>query len=110
MTLTAPSSSLGAKAAEAGLVCPDVVYCYDMEVGADVVPVPGDEEVEEFLLMDVEEVKWAMLGGEFKDNCALVMLDFFVRKGILTQEGEGDFVEIVQRMHRRLPVRIAPPA
>lgn len=95
--------------AEAGLVCPDVIYCYDLELPADVVPTPGDDEVETFQLMDVEEVKKAMLNEEFKDNCSLVMLDFFIRHGIVTEENENDFVEIVQRMHRRLPMRISPP-
>lgn len=94
---------------ESGLVCPDVIYCYDLELPPDVIPKPGDDEVETFQLMDVEEVKGAMLNEDFKDNCNLVMLDFFIRHGIVTEENERDFVEIVQRMHRRLPMRISPP-
>lgn len=94
---------------ESGLVCPDVIYCYDLELPSDVIPKPGDDEVETFQLMDVEEVKGAMLNEDFKDNCNLVMLDFFIRHGIVTEENERDFVEIVQRMHRRLPMRISPP-
>ena len=102
-------TSAATSPAEAGLVCPDVIYCYDLELPADVVPTPGDDEVEAFELMDVEAVKRAMLNEEFKDNCNLVMLDFFIRHGIITDENESDFVEIVQRMHRRLPMRISPP-
>lgn len=94
---------------EAGLVCPDVIYCYDLELPSDIIPTPGDDEVETFQLMEVEEVKKAMLNEEFKDNCNLVMLDFFIRHGIVTEDNEPDFVEIVQRMHRRLPLRISPP-
>jgi len=40
--------------------------------------------------------------GAFKPNCALVVLEFLVRHGILTAENEPDYVEIVARLHRRL--------
>jgi 8-oxo-dGTP pyrophosphatase MutT (NUDIX family) len=87
---------------EASIV-PDVIYVYDLEVGADVKPVPEDGEVKEFYLMGVEEVKDALARNEFKTNSAVVMIDFFVRHGIITEENEKDYVEIVMRMHRRLP-------
>lgn len=41
-----------------------------------------------------------MAKGEFKPNCALLMLDFFIRHGILTAENEKDFEEIKSRIHR----------
>ena len=85
------------------LVQPNTVFVYDLEVGKDVKPVPKDGEVQDFYLMSVEEVKEALLAGEFKTNSAVVMIDFFVRHGILTEENERDYVEIVARMHRRLP-------
>nr|POE74715.1 uncharacterized protein CFP56_37246 [Quercus suber] len=88
---------------DAGRVSGDCVYVYDLEVDAETVPVPKDGEVKEFYLMDVEEVKAALARGEFKTNSAVVMLDFFVRHGILTAENERDYVEIVSRMHRILP-------
>ena len=43
-----------------------------------------------------------MCRGEFKPNCALLMLDFFIRHGILTPENEADFDEIKSRLHRPL--------
>jgi 8-oxo-dGTP pyrophosphatase MutT (NUDIX family) len=87
---------------ETGLLQPEVQYVYDLELPGDVIPKPGDDEVEEFYLWGVEEVKAAMAKGEFKPNCALVVLDFFIRRGILTTETENDFIEIVSRLHRRL--------
>lgn len=93
---------------ESGLVVPDLVYCFDMELAADMVPTPRDDEVKEFYLMSVEEVKAALRRREFKTNCAVVMIDFFIRHGILTAEEEGEYVEIVARMHRRLPFRTSP--
>lgn len=93
---------------DAGLCVPDVIYCYDLEVPAAqadvVVPAPRDDEVEQFYLWSLDETRDAMARGEFKPNTALVLLDFFIRHGILTEENEPDFVEIQARLHRRLPV------
>lgn len=74
-----------------------------MEVGIDVVPKPSDDEVEVFYLMTISQVKAALQRGAFKPNCAVILLDFFVRHGILTAENEPDYAEIVSRIHRRLP-------
>ena len=80
---------------------PEVQYVYDLELGEDVIPKPSDDEVAEFNLMTVEEVKQALTDGKFKPNCALVLLDFFVRHGILTERDAG-YIEILARLHRRL--------
>ncbi|KAF3770028.1 hypothetical protein M406DRAFT_335786 [Cryphonectria parasitica EP155] len=97
---------------DTGLCCPDVIYVYDLEIPADqaeaVVPRPRDDEVEQFYLWDLDTVRAAMARGEFKANTALVLLDFFVRHGIVTDENEPDYVEIVSRLHRRVPVPTAP--
>ncbi|KAF2873450.1 thiamine pyrophosphokinase [Massariosphaeria phaeospora] len=87
---------------ETRLLQPECQYVYDLELPADVTPKPGDDEVEEFYLWSVDEVQRAMARGEFKPNCALVVLDFFVRHGILTAENEKDYIEIVSRLHRKL--------
>lgn len=87
---------------ETGLLQPEVQYVYDLELPEDVVPKPGDDEVDEFYLWSVQEVQEAMARGEFKPNCSLVVLDFLVRHGILTEANEGDYIEIVSRLHRRL--------
>ena len=58
--------------------------------------------------MDVDEIQEALSRGEFKTNSAVVMLDFFIRHGIITSDNEKDYVEIMQRMHRRLPFPTAP--
>ncbi|KAB2579422.1 hypothetical protein BFW01_g6194 [Lasiodiplodia theobromae] len=86
---------------ETGLLQPESQYVYDLELPEDVVPKPNDNEVESFKLMTTEEVQTALRKGEFKPNCALVMLDFFVRHGILTPENEPDYLDIVSRLHRR---------
>jgi 8-oxo-dGTP pyrophosphatase MutT (NUDIX family) len=96
------------KRRETDMISPEVLYLYDLELPADVVLKPQDDEVERFYLMDVDEVKEAMARSEFKTNSAVVMIDFFVRHGIITAENEPDYVTIISRMHRRLPVATAP--
>ncbi|KAH7068919.1 NUDIX hydrolase domain-like protein [Paraphoma chrysanthemicola] len=87
---------------ETNLMQPECQYIYDLELPEDTIPKPGDDEVEEFYLWSIDEVKQAMENGEFKPNCALVVLDFLVRHGFLTSENDKDFIEIVSRLHRRL--------
>lgn len=86
---------------ETKLLQPEVQYIYDLELAEDVEPKPSDDEVEAFELMTVDEARVALRDGEFKPNCAVVLLDFFVRHGLLTSEDEG-YLEIVARLHRRL--------
>lgn len=85
---------------ETRLLQPECQYVYDLELPEDVVPKPSDDEVAGFELMSLEEVEEALRDGEFKPNCALILLDFFIRHGILTAEEEG-YVEIVTRLHRK---------
>ncbi|KAG8701040.1 hypothetical protein FRC11_012482 [Ceratobasidium sp. 423] len=91
-----------------GNLQPEVEYTYDMLCpSADdlaFVPKPLDGEVESFELMNWEAVIEKMKAGEFKRNSALVLLDFFVRHGIVTPENEPNYLEIVTRMHGRFGV------
>ena len=87
---------------ETGLLQPEIQYIYDIELPDDFVPKPGDDEVQGFELWDVERIRMALAAGEFKPNCALVMLDFFIRHGVLTPENEPDYGFIIPRLHRRL--------
>lgn len=102
--VTYVAESAAGSGGDFGLCVPDVLYCYDLEVGDDVIPKPQDDEVEGFSLMTVNEVKGALLREEFKTNCASVMIDFFIRHGIMTDDNEPDYLEIVTRLHRTLPV------
>ncbi|KAF2405195.1 hypothetical protein EJ06DRAFT_469314 [Trichodelitschia bisporula] len=88
---------------ECGLLQPECQYLYDMDLtdsGAECAP--NDDEVESFKLMEVAAVKSALRNGEFKPNCAMVMLDFLLRHGHIVMEDEPDYGEIVARLHRRL--------
>ena len=87
---------------ETGLCQPECQYIYDLELPSNIVPKPGDDEAVDFQLLTVDEVQQAMALGKFKPNCALLLLEFFVRHGVLTAENEPDYIEIVARLHRRL--------
>eukprot|EP01036_Dinobryon_divergens_P022701 gene22701-30983_t len=65
----------------------DVLYCYDLELPADFTPRPVDGEVERFDLRPVEWVVEKVVEGmEYKPNCNLVLIDFFVRHGFITPD------------------------
>ena len=57
--------------------------------------------------MTVDETKVAVLNEEFKDNSAVVMIDFFIRHGLITED-EKDYIELGTRSHRRLPIPTRP--
>lgn len=82
----------------------DIIYVFDLEMPGDVIPRPGDDEVEEFVLMECGEVIERMSKGEFKPNVCPVMIDFLVRRGFVTKENEGDFEEIRRRLRREIPM------
>lgn len=83
---------------EHGLLVPDTVYIYDIELKEDVIPRPQDDEVEEFYLMTVQEVTDALQRARFKANCAVVMIDFFIRHGIITEANESESVNLSMRI------------
>ena len=86
---------------ELGLLAPEVQFTYEMKVGTEFVPKPGDDnEVESITLFHVEEVKKALGNGEFTPANGCVVLDFFVGHGIVTFENEENYVEIAWRLHR----------
>jgi len=96
------------KSKRSGLFSIAVLYMYDIELPETMIPAPGDDEVEGFELMTVKEVKNAMFKQELKPNSSLVMMDFFIRHGIMSEENEPGYAEISARLRRRLPVAITP--
>jgi len=90
---------------EAGYIYPECQWIYDLELPADgsVVPEPKDGEVDSFSLHTVEEIQEQLAQGLWKPNCAVVMLDFFLRHGIYSPENEPNFGELCARAHRFIP-------
>ncbi|PVH84238.1 NUDIX domain-containing protein [Cadophora sp. DSE1049] len=92
---------------EQGLLSNDLIYVYDLELPEGVICQQNDDEVKEFNLMSIEEVKQGLMDGEFKTNSALVMIDFFIRHGVIKSEEEKHYAEIMARLHRKLPLPTA---
>lgn len=86
-----------------GYIYPECQWVYDIELPEDVIPEPNDGEVESFRLFSVEEVREQLARGRWKPNCAVIILDFFIRHGILTPNNEPYFDEIYARLRRRMP-------
>jgi hypothetical protein len=82
---------------------PDVMYCYDLELPAGFEPRCTDGEVEDFYLWPVEQVMETVSGtDEFKLNCNLVIIDFLVRRGYISQDSP-DYLDILQGLRAPLP-------
>jgi len=72
---------------EAGGLKPEALHCYDLELPWDFEPRPADGEAEGFERLHADEVIALVRDTErFKPNCNLVLLDFFLRHGLLDGE------------------------
>ncbi len=62
----------------------DTLYCYDLDLPAGFTPVPTDGEVEAFELWTLTDVLDAVRHTDaFKFNVNLVLIDLFLRRGLL---------------------------
>lgn len=88
-------ADLAAKARRVGLVTytmerpeglrRDRLHCYDLELPEDFTPQPADGEVESFELWPAGRVLEAMRDGDdFKFNVPLVLIDCFIRHGLIS--------------------------
>uniref|UniRef100_K7E2L0 Nudix hydrolase domain-containing protein n=1 Tax=Monodelphis domestica TaxID=13616 RepID=K7E2L0_MONDO len=69
--------------AEPRAVVRECLFVFDLQVPQDFSPQVGDGEVQEFHLWPLDKVREAVSSGSFKPNCALVVLDFLLRHGLL---------------------------
>lgn len=73
----------------------DVLFVFDLELPAGFVPEPCDGEVERFDLLPLDAAAALVARSDrFKDNCNLVLADFFIRHGVLRPDDEG-YLELV---------------
>ncbi len=95
------------RAARAGLK-PDLMYCYDLELPADLIPCCTDGEVAGFERWPVERVMEAVrTTNDFKLNCNLVIIDFLLRHGFIDPD-DPDYVELIRGLRSPLPVGPTP--
>ena len=78
----------------------EIIFNYDLELSADFVPENRDGEVENFELWPVERAMEVVAKtSDFKFNCALVLIDFFVRHGLIAPD-HPDYVPICRGLNR----------
>ena len=71
----------------------DWLFCYDLLLPPAFTPVAADGEVEAFELWPIERVVEAVrTTGDFKFNVNLVLIDLFIRQGLIT----GSDVEVLK--------------
>ncbi|KAJ7141559.1 nudix hydrolase 20 [Mycena filopes] len=89
-----------------GWLQPEVEYIYDMPIPPNTDPAPFepkplDGEVERFDFLAKAQVEVEMRAARFKPNCAVVLIDLFLRLGYITPDIEPDFLKIVTSLHTR---------
>jgi len=83
---------------------PDTLYCYDLELPAGFQPRCTDGEVAEFELLSIQDVmKIVFESDQFKLNCNLVVIDFFIRHGYLGPDHD-EFHDLITGLHPHLAV------
>ncbi len=78
---------------------PDVLYNFDLELPADFMPKPNDDEIESFELWPAQDVVARVRDSfDFKFNCNLVLIDFFIRHGLIGPDEPG-YVALCAGLH-----------
>lgn len=81
---------------------PDVQYVFDLELPEEFAPAVVDGEVDSFELWPVSRVMERVRDTrDFKYNCNLVLIDFFVRHGLIDAD-DPDFLAIVAGLRASL--------
>lgn len=74
---------------------PDQMFCYDLDLPEDFTPRPVDGEVGAFHLLPVSEVMALVRDTDrFKFNCGPVLIDFFLRHGLIDPDTEPDYTAL----------------
>jgi 8-oxo-dGTP pyrophosphatase MutT (NUDIX family) len=68
----------------------DLLYCYDLELPEEFVPHSGDGEAERFELWPLARALETVRAGDaFKFNVSLVLIDLFLRHGLIVGDEAG---------------------
>ena len=82
----------------------DTLYNYDLELPPDFRPHNRDGEVGAFHCLPLDEVaRLVRDSDEFKQNSAVVVIDYLIRHGYLTPDDTPDYPALCRGIHRRHP-------
>lgn len=77
----------------------DVLFNYDLELPEDFAPDNTDGEVESFHLWPIARVIETVRDtDQFKFNCALVVIDFLIRRGLIAPD-HPEYIELLRGLH-----------
>lgn len=83
-----------------GIRC-DTLFCYDLVMPANVKP-RASEEISRYALKPLAAVlKEVRTTKSYKFNVNIVIIDFAIRRGVITPENEPDYEKIVAGLHER---------
>ncbi len=78
----------------------DNLFCFDLEMPADVTPKNADGEFAGYQLLHIDQVLADVRDTDrYKFNVNLVIMDFAIRHGILSPDNERDYERIVSGLH-----------
>ncbi|KAF4999128.1 hypothetical protein FDECE_11591 [Fusarium decemcellulare] len=98
----------GAGLVNEGHLEPGVRFVYDLRVDdAGFKPRAKEQSIERFEALTVDEVKQTLRDRRWKPNCGLVMLDFLVRKRLVTEADDSRLGDITAGLRRPLPFQFA---
>jgi isopentenyldiphosphate isomerase len=84
---------------------PDIMTCFDLELPEDFTPRATDGEVHSFELWPVGRVFETVRDTtQFKYNCNLVLIDFFLRHGLISAD-DRDFMRLAEGLRNTQPPR-----
>ncbi|KAF9880343.1 hypothetical protein CkaCkLH20_02297 [Colletotrichum karsti] len=85
----------------ASLPEPGIRKPYDLEVTPDeAIAIKPKEGQQRFELMTIEEIVATLRNGDWKPNCALIMIDFMIRHNLMPDQKESGDVEEIKRLLR----------
>ncbi|KAL4228799.1 hypothetical protein ACF0H5_011839 [Mactra antiquata] len=83
-------------------ILPEQQFVYDLEVSPSFIPKNADGEMQNFSLFTVKEIQDLIIAGEFKPNCAMVIINFLIRHGYMNADNCAHYPYIVEMMHKSL--------
>lgn len=77
----------------------DVLFIYDLVLPEDFEPENTDGEMEDFRLMTMDELSSCVQDTcDFKYNCSIVVIDFFIRHGYI-KPNHKDYLKLINSLH-----------
>jgi len=78
----------------------DTIFCYDLELPENFIPVNQDGEVSDFYLYPIQKVKELLeTTDQFKFNTGMVIIDFMIRHGIIEPD-DSQYLSLIQALHQ----------